>query len=246
MSATAHRNRRHVGRPKPHGFSLIELLVVIGIIATLVALLLPSLRNAKEFAIGAKCRSVLKGWGSAVHLYATDFDGVLPFYAGACPAGKSSPGATWFVALPPYLGRSELSHWTPEAEGELTCPKPPNNRITKQPLAVTGSINYGISLFNRCNAFRLSFVNKPETKGLIGETYNYWINFWHNANGAGQHAAYDERVDAGRPRRQLHRRAHPVTGHARRRTVLGIRPPNEADLPPDVLTWGFARRRVSY
>lgn len=57
---------------KRKGFTLIELLVVIAIIALLLAIIMPSLRKAKEAAMRIKCANRLKQWGTAIQMYATD------------------------------------------------------------------------------------------------------------------------------------------------------------------------------
>jgi prepilin-type N-terminal cleavage/methylation domain-containing protein/prepilin-type processing-associated H-X9-DG protein len=57
------------------GFSLIELLVVIGIIALLLALLFPALRRARQQSVTVKCRSNLQQIGQALLLYANNNDG---------------------------------------------------------------------------------------------------------------------------------------------------------------------------
>lgn len=57
---------------KRKGFTLIELLVVIAIIALLLAILMPSLRKAKEAAMRIRCASRLKQWGLAIQMYATE------------------------------------------------------------------------------------------------------------------------------------------------------------------------------
>ncbi len=59
-------------------FTLIELLVVIAIIALLVSILMPSLQKAKELAKDIVCKSNQKSVGTALFLYAGEYNGVFP------------------------------------------------------------------------------------------------------------------------------------------------------------------------
>jgi prepilin-type N-terminal cleavage/methylation domain-containing protein/prepilin-type processing-associated H-X9-DG protein len=70
-------------RPEPRiastkAFTLVELLVVIGIIAILVALLLPTLAGARRAADNLKCQATIRELGIALRLYAQTYNGYMP------------------------------------------------------------------------------------------------------------------------------------------------------------------------
>ena len=80
------------------GFTLIELLVVITIIAILAAILLPSLRTARDKAKQVACVSNLKQIGIALNVYANDFNGLIP------PLNTGDPIAIYLWPPPVYTG----------------------------------------------------------------------------------------------------------------------------------------------
>lgn len=81
-------------------FTLIELIVVIGIIAVLVGLLLPALSRARQQANSVVCRSNLRQLGIVLQMYANDNRGWL-YPVG--PAGAGGKPTTFGTNYPPHL-----------------------------------------------------------------------------------------------------------------------------------------------
>jgi prepilin-type N-terminal cleavage/methylation domain-containing protein/prepilin-type processing-associated H-X9-DG protein len=103
-----------------HAFSLIELLVVLGIIAVLLSILLPTLARVRQQAVIVQCASNLRQIHQALNSYVIEFKGAL-FWRGR---NVNTEGMDWYV----YGGR--------EAGNANTDPEQMNlfNRVTPRPL----------------------------------------------------------------------------------------------------------------
>ncbi|MGH7178511.1 MAG: prepilin-type N-terminal cleavage/methylation domain-containing protein [Tepidisphaeraceae bacterium] len=82
------------------GFSLVELLVVIGIIGYLIALLLPALSGARQAALRTQCAANLRQIGYAFESYSIENNGWVP---RDCTLGRDDR-APWMLLIAKFIG----------------------------------------------------------------------------------------------------------------------------------------------
>jgi prepilin-type N-terminal cleavage/methylation domain-containing protein/prepilin-type processing-associated H-X9-DG protein len=100
-----------------HGFSLIELMVVIAVIAILAAILLPVLVLGKDRALNAQCISNERQWGLLLRLYADDNNGY--FMSGRSVVPHEGSHAAWVMSFTNDYQKNPKS---------LLCPKATERR----------------------------------------------------------------------------------------------------------------------
>jgi len=99
------------------GFTLIEVLVVIGIIAVLMAILLPALSRARNLARQTKCLANVRSVSTGQAMYSTSNRGWYPHWSGwqvyggaGDGTGGDEAGLGWTELLEPYLDGREAYH----------------------------------------------------------------------------------------------------------------------------------------
>jgi prepilin-type N-terminal cleavage/methylation domain-containing protein/prepilin-type processing-associated H-X9-DG protein len=171
------------------GFTLVELLVVIGIIAVLIAMLLPALGQAREHARQTKCLNNLRQLSLAFIMFADEHHGHLPeagMYTFIAPSdwlwwqpagvvGRPNPDPTQ-SAIAVYLGGYKAE-----------CFRCPSDDIGTHPITGQGMIYPYSYCMNEMlvsspyswyqyTAPRISGIRNSSEKILLGEPAPDWFN----------------------------------------------------------------------
>jgi len=127
-------------------FTLVELLVVIGIIAILVGILLPTLGRARASARSLQCMSNLRSLGQAVHMYVNANKQSLPW--GEYQSTVPNSNTRWYMLLQNTLASKYGTTWgdafaTSAAAAKIRelfmCPEAPGYSLNR---STNGAIHY--------------------------------------------------------------------------------------------------------
>lgn len=122
---TRSRTRRgRNGTSRADGFTLVELLVVIGIIAVLIAILMPALSSARQEAQAVQCSSNLRQLGMAIEMYAQEAKGysITSWMGPNGGAYGSLPSYTWRAMLYPYVNKTTGVFHCPSYDDNVPSP----------------------------------------------------------------------------------------------------------------------------
>ena len=115
------------------GFSLVEILVVLSVIATILALLMPALRGAAEAARRAQCMNNLKQIHLGLQSYHASHNIYPPGLIGPPGVAASSAGVPWTGMLLPFIEQAWMYNFTNFRVGSTD---PANSTVRRTQLSV--------------------------------------------------------------------------------------------------------------
>ena len=153
------------------GFTLVELLVVIGIIALLISILLPSLNRARQQAYDVQCKSNLRQLGIGMILYTNEWKA----FPGARSKGAvgAQNAADWLVIWAPRVRRAlkVSSHKV------FTCPTQKDEQYYWKEKSTTSPV---ATLVGKEEGFGYNLGESVLVEKTVKLTYGY--NDWGSAD----------------------------------------------------------------
>jgi len=186
------------------GFTLVELLTVIAIIAVLAAILFPVFSRARESARKTTCMSHLQQLGEAAAIYTSDYNGFIvpwcithPGWGGGYtpPTPQNAPAShivTWDISLQSYIRDTNI----------LYCPSTPFDR-TDRAYAIANYTQRPIATNSWTGGFK-DAIPAPTKTVLLFEKGDNPPGSWGDALGQNVYQSHSSEGQAGYSEAMFH------------------------------------------
>jgi prepilin-type N-terminal cleavage/methylation domain-containing protein/prepilin-type processing-associated H-X9-DG protein len=175
--------KHHANLRTGRGFTLVELLVVVGIIALLISILLPALNKAQAHAVAVQCRSNMRQIAHWGFQYAQDWRGWLPHNGWSIdPATGVGPDwAWWEISSGRWFNSQVPQEWRANKSSVLYCPLT-QKMFGDHFYANMNTNDYGMNHYMGARCSRDSVTKQPSIpwpKQKLLKAKAYWLGEAH-------------------------------------------------------------------